>query len=324
MKKDNKWSPRDERVNILNVPCILPPNTKGMVLRCILLRSKLEEIQYQLSNLDAERENVFKSSEILMKNNTYYNMGGSTSYNDKNVNQIRARDFLFKERRNLIHTIDNIYPNFRIPVALRIAFTKCTRKFYLSSPNMIGFILGPRGESLKALESELHVRISIRGKGSTVNAKYESSYPKNNEDEPLHALIEGDTEEKLDECIKKLEMLCKPVPDSENEIKKQQLRHLAMLNGVVSAESAFSNDFGKKTDNPPWYDETLNLEHSSELDEVAKELNLEVQNENKSLITDEISTNQVLRFQKFMIDLKERDISSLVPEPKIPGIDINT
>ncbi|KAH0794767.1 KH domain containing protein [Histomonas meleagridis] len=319
MKKEQKWSRRGERLNMPNVPCILPPGTKGPLLHGILLRAKLEEIQYQLANLEKETPNIVTHEKELQKENTIsYNSSGYR--NDNNRNQIRARDFLFKERKNLIGSIDSIFPAFRIPASLRIAYTKCTRKFYLSSPNMIGFIIGPRGESLRALENEFQVRISIRGQGSTLNAKHESSYPKNNDEEPLHALIEGDTEGKIDECVKKLEVLCKPVPDSENEIKKQQLRHLAMLNGVVSAESAFSEEFGKKSDKPPWYDDTLNFVKSSELDDVVKEVSMIAQDDKN--INTEINekSNEDYRFQRFLIDLTERDISALVPEPKIPGL----
>ena len=316
MKKEPKWSRRGERICIPNIPCILPPGTKGPLLHGILLRAKLEELQYQLANLEKETPNIVSFEKELQRGNTItYNSSGYR--NDNNRNQIRARDFLFKERRNLIGSIDNVFPAFRIPASLRIAFTKCTRKFYLSSPNMIGFIIGPRGESLRALETEFQVRISIRGQGSTLNAKHEYSYPKNNEEEPLHALIEGDTEGKIDECVKRLEVLCKPVPDSENEIKKQQLRHLAMLNGVVSAESAFSDDFGKKSNKPPWYDDMMNLSESSELDEVVRELSMMTQGGGHLQTEIDDKNNQEHRFQ---INLMERDISALVPEPKVPGI----
>jgi splicing factor 1 len=159
---------------------------------------------------------------------------------DKSVTAVR--DDLFGERKSLIAIVDAIYPPFRIPGAMRIAFKKCIRKFYIADHNKIGFILGPRGSSLRALESEFKVKISIRGKGSTVNAKSVSDLNKMTESEPLHALIEGESDAQIDLCVKRLEQLTAPVPDSENEIKKEQLRHLAVLNGVVSAEAAFDEN----------------------------------------------------------------------------------
>ena len=309
----SKWSKRGERVNIQNVPCILPPNTPSPVLHSVLLRARFEEIQHQLANLERETPSIINFDHVLsMSNVVTYNSDGFR--NDSGRNQIRARDSLFKERRNLLSAIDALYPAFRVPGAIRIAFTKCTRKFYLNDPKMIGFILGPRGTSLKQMESELGVHVSIRGKGSNPNPKAES----NQDQDRLHALIESDTEKKIDECIKRLEQLLIPLPDSENERKKQQLYELSRLRGHISTKSLLEDapeSDSKKKNMPPWYDRTLKQE---EADELIKEVaNQVVEDINQGVTLEQ--ENKV--YDKYRINLDNLDLSLLVPEPSVPGLD---
>ena len=310
-----KWSRSGERTNIPNVPCVIPPGTRPPLLTALLLRARYEEIQHILANIESEAATVMAFDRELSKSpSVTYNARGVRD--DAAQNLKRVRDALFKERRNVISEIDAIYPVFRIPAATRIAFTKCTRKFYIDNPNMIGFILGPRGESLRALEAEFQVRISIRGKGSTINAKNVSDRNKQNEDEPLHALIEGNTEAKIDQCVKRLEQLTTPVPDSENERKKAQLRHLAILNGVYSADVAINEDLGQSQERPPWYDETLVTSQSAELDTAMQILHQEL----TAPQTEKQETGG--KYDRFMVDLSAMDVSALVPEPAPPGLSL--
>jgi splicing factor 1 len=55
--------------------------------------------------------------------------------------------------------------------------------------NFIGLIIGPRGNTLKALEKETGAKIIIRGKGSVKEGKVatRNGQPLPGEDEPLHA-----------------------------------------------------------------------------------------------------------------------------------------
>jgi splicing factor 1 len=222
---------------------------------------------------------------------------------------MRVRDTLFKERRSVISAIDEIYPVFRIPASIRIAFTKCTRKFFITNPNLVGYILGPKGESLKALEKEFQVRISIRGKGLAVQRSSGSTEA----DEPLHALLEGTTERLLDQCVKRLEALMAPPPDSENERKKDQLRFLAVLRGTVSSEAAFNDDFGKISDRPPWFDDSVLAAQSSELDDAMVMLSRQIETSGAERPPDD------KKWQRFIVDLSVVDIAAILPEPRAPG-----
>ncbi|GAY63184.1 hypothetical protein CUMW_223590 [Citrus unshiu] len=112
--------------------------------------------------------------------------------------------------------------------------------------NFVGRILGPRGNSLKRVEAMTECRVFIRGRGSVKDSikeeklKDKPGYEHLNE--PLHVLVEAEFPEdiinsRLDHAVAILENLLKPVDESLDHYKKQQLRELAMLNGTLREES---------------------------------------------------------------------------------------
>ncbi|XVE67493.1 hypothetical protein DITRI_Ditri08aG0165400 [Diplodiscus trichospermus] len=112
--------------------------------------------------------------------------------------------------------------------------------------NFVGRILGPRGNSLKRVEAMTECRVYIRGKGSVKDSvkeeklKDKPGYEHLNE--PLHVLVEAEFPEdminsRLENAIGILEDLLKPVDESSDNYKKQQLRELALLNGTLREES---------------------------------------------------------------------------------------
>ncbi|XP_019412933.1 PREDICTED: KH domain-containing protein At2g38610-like [Lupinus angustifolius] len=112
--------------------------------------------------------------------------------------------------------------------------------------NFVGRLLGPRGNSLKRVEATTGCRVYIRGKGSIKDPEKEEKlrgrpgYEHLNE--PLHILIEADlpanvVDIRLRQAQEIIEELLKPVEESEDFIKRQQLRELAMLNSNMREES---------------------------------------------------------------------------------------
>ncbi|CAM8971544.1 hypothetical protein QQ045_029451 [Rhodiola kirilowii] len=112
--------------------------------------------------------------------------------------------------------------------------------------NFVGRLLGPRGNSLKRVEATTGCRVFIRGKGSVKDPEKEetlrgrSGYEHLNE--PLHILIEADlpaniVDLRLRQAQEIIEELLKPVDESEDFIKRQQLRELALLNSNFREES---------------------------------------------------------------------------------------
>ncbi|KAL8158996.1 hypothetical protein V2J09_000533 [Rumex salicifolius] len=129
--------------------------------------------------------------------------------------------------------------------------------------NFVGRLLGPRGNSLKRVEVSTGCRVYIRGKGSIKDPDKEEKlrgrpgYEHLNE--PLHILIEADlppniVDMKLHQAKEILEELLRPVDESQDFFKRQQLRELAMLNssfrddspGPSASVSPFNTSSGMK------------------------------------------------------------------------------
>ncbi|KAI5674627.1 hypothetical protein M9H77_14991 [Catharanthus roseus] len=117
----------------------------------------------------------------------------------------------------------------------------------LSQFNFVGRLLGPRGNSLKRVEASTECRVLIRGRGSIKDpAKEELMRGKpgyEHLNEPLHILVEAELpveiiDARLMQAREILEDLLRPVDESQDFYKKQQLRELAMLNGTLRDESS--------------------------------------------------------------------------------------
>ncbi|CAH9061697.1 unnamed protein product [Cuscuta europaea] len=112
--------------------------------------------------------------------------------------------------------------------------------------NFVGRLLGPRGNSLKRVEVTTGCRVYIRGKGSIKDPDKEEKlrgrpgYEHLNEQ--LHILIEADLpaniiDIRLRQAQEIIGELLKPVDESQDYIKRQQLRELALLNSNFREES---------------------------------------------------------------------------------------
>ncbi|XP_074310834.1 KH domain-containing protein At5g56140-like isoform X1 [Silene latifolia] len=129
--------------------------------------------------------------------------------------------------------------------------------------NFVGRLLGPRGNSLKRVEASTDCRVFIRGRGSIKDPIKEDMMRGKpgyeHLSEPLHILVEAELPvEIIDARLMKardiLEDLLKPVDESQDLFKKQQLQELAMLNGTLREDashmagsmSPFHNSLGMK------------------------------------------------------------------------------
>lgn len=115
------------------------------------------------------------------------------------------------------------------------------------SYNFVGRLLGPRGNSLKRVEATTECRVLIRGRGSIKDPVKEEmmrgkpGYEHLNE--PLHVIVEAELpveiiDARLLQAREILEDLLKPMDESQDFYKKQQLRELAMLNGTLREEGS--------------------------------------------------------------------------------------
>lgn len=102
------------------------------------------------------------------------------------------------------------------------------------------------------METESLAKIAIRGKGSVKEGKGRSDAAHtSNQEEDLHCLIMADTEEKVNKAKKLIHnvietviipgtivdiaLICQAasIPEGQNELKRNQLRELAALNGTL-------------------------------------------------------------------------------------------
>ncbi len=151
-----------------------------------------------------------------------------------NTREVRRKESLNKERMRVIDEMVKVNPNFKPGIDL--ARTKPTTKVYIPikqfpNYNFIGLIIGPRGNTQKKLEAETGCKISIRGKGSIKDGSRSSNTSQN--DDELHVLVTGDTEEAVMQTAKKVEELLRPMQDEDNAHKQAQLRELAIIHGTL-------------------------------------------------------------------------------------------
>ncbi|CAN1839591.1 KH domain-containing protein At2g38610 [Linum perenne] len=112
--------------------------------------------------------------------------------------------------------------------------------------NFVGRLLGPRGNSLKRVEVSTGCRVFIRGNGSIKDPEKEDAlrgrpgYEHLNE--PLHLIIEAElpaniVDMRLRQATEIIEEVLRPVEESHDLYKRQQLKELALLNSNNREES---------------------------------------------------------------------------------------
>ena len=104
--------------------------------------------------------------------------------------------------------------------------------------NFVGLLIGPRGNTLKGLEKDTGAKIIIRGKGSVKEGKVggKAGHPLPGEDEPLHAYVTSNNPESVKKACDKIRDIIRQgidMPESQNDLRKNQLRELALLNGTL-------------------------------------------------------------------------------------------
>ncbi|XP_063731659.1 KH domain-containing, RNA-binding, signal transduction-associated protein 2 isoform X2 [Eleginops maclovinus] len=123
--------------------------------------------------------------------------------------------------------------------------------------NFVGKLLGPRGNSMKRLQEETGVKMSILGKGSMRDKGKEEELRKSGEakyahlSNDLHVLIEvfappGEAYSRMSHALEEIKKFL--VPDYNDEIRQEQLRELSLLNG--SEESSRGRSAQVRTARP--------------------------------------------------------------------------
>ncbi|KAL6247915.1 hypothetical protein RBB50_005263 [Rhinocladiella similis] len=234
-RKRNRWGEAGENkaAGLMGLPTMIQANMTAEQLDAYTLHLRIEEISQKLRINDVVPAEADRSPSPPPQ---YDNFGRRV-----NTREFRYRKRLEDERHKLIEKAMKTIPNYHPPSDYRRP-TKTQEKVYVPvndypEINFIGLLIGPRGNTLKKMENESGAKIAIRGKGSVKEGKGRSDAAHtSNQEEDLHCLIMADTEEKVNKAkalIHNVIETAASIPEGQNELKRNQLRELAALNGTL-------------------------------------------------------------------------------------------
>ncbi|TEA14242.1 Branchpoint-bridging protein [Colletotrichum sidae] len=234
-KKRNRWGDASENkaAGLMGLTTAITANMTGEQLEAYTLHLRITEISQKLRIDDVVPADGDRSPSPPPQ---YDNHGRRI-----NTREYRYRKRLEDERHKLIEKAMKTIPNYHPPQDYRRP-TKTQEKVYVPvndypEINFIGLLIGPRGNTLKKMEGESGAKIAIRGKGSVKEGKGRSDAAHaSNQEEDLHCLIMADTEEKVNKAKKLIHNVIETaasIPEGQNELKRNQLRELAALNGTL-------------------------------------------------------------------------------------------
>lgn len=160
--------------------------------------------------------------------------------NRTNTREARVLALLEKERHALVELAVTTIKNYDPPVDYKKP-AKTSEKLYIPimdypDINFVGLLLGPRGNTLRQLQEDSGAKLAIRGKGSVKDGKLAENGPNLSPEENLHVVITADTSAKIHKAVRLTnEVLEKAIssPVGQNDLKRDQLRELAVLNGTL-------------------------------------------------------------------------------------------
>ncbi|KAH8778252.1 hypothetical protein F5882DRAFT_407778 [Hyaloscypha sp. PMI_1271] len=234
-KKRNRWGDATDNkaAGLMGLPTAIMANMTSEQLEAYTLHLRIEEISQKLRIEDVVPADGDRSPSPPPQ---YDNFGRRV-----NTREFRYKKRLEDERHKLIEKAMKVIPNYHPPQDYRRP-TKTQEKVYVPvndypEINFIGLLIGPRGNTLKKMETESGAKIAIRGKGSVKEGKGRSDAAHtSNQEEDLHCLIMADTEEKVNKAKKLIHNIIETaasIPEGQNELKRNQLRELAALNGTL-------------------------------------------------------------------------------------------
>ncbi|KAJ1898202.1 hypothetical protein LPJ66_002899 [Kickxella alabastrina] len=228
-RRKNRWG--DKEAN----PAAAAASTAGMSKEQIesyatILR--IDEITQKLKSGDVVPPDGQRSPSPA----PMYNSEGKRT----NTREHRYRRKLEEERMRLVEEQLKRDPEYRPPADYRRR-SRFSEKVFIpvdDNPglNFIGLLIGPRGNTLKKIEGDSGSKISIRGRGSIKEGKRRDDANIPGADEDLHCHIVADTEEKVQRGVRIVREIIKKAcvtPEGHNDLKRNQLRELAALNGTL-------------------------------------------------------------------------------------------
>ncbi|XP_029404200.2 splicing factor 1 isoform X1 [Bactrocera dorsalis] len=237
-RKRSRWGgTENDKTFIPGMPTILPPTLDSAQQEAYLVQLEIEEISRKLRTGDLgipqNPEERSPSPEPI------YSSDGKRL----NTREFRFRKRLEERRHQLIQKMQSVNPEFKPPADYKPPVTRVSDKVLIPQEqhpdiNFVGLLIGPRGNTLKAMEKETGAKIIIRGKGSVKEGKVgrKDGQPLPGEDEPLHAFITAPNPEAVKKAVDKIKDVIRQgieVPEGHNDLRRMQLRELAQLNGTL-------------------------------------------------------------------------------------------
>ncbi|XP_049301303.1 splicing factor 1-like [Anopheles funestus] len=245
-KRKSRWSDETHaKVCIPGVPTVLPNTLTPEQEESFILQLQINELTHQL-----------RVNEVTIPHNREERSPSPPPIYDStgkrlNTRAYRERKKIETRRHQLIQQMLAINPSFKPPSDYKPPKYCNSEKVLLPQDqyphiNFIGLLIGPRGSTIKAIEKQTGTKIIIRGKGSTLPSKVA---PVAESNEPLHAFITADNSEAVANAAKFIQdVITKGVEDPNhlNQLRKEQLYALAVLNGTIRPQS----DFGSHSERP--------------------------------------------------------------------------
>ncbi|KAH8382247.1 hypothetical protein KR009_002556 [Drosophila setifemur] len=255
-KRKSRWGgSENDKTFIPGMPTILPSTLDPAQQEAYLVQFQIEEISRKLRTGDLgitqNPEERSPSPEPI------YSSDGKRL----NTREFRYRKRLEEQRHLLIVKMQAVNPEFKPPADYKPPVTRVSDKVLIPQEqhpdiNFVGLLIGPRGNTLKAMEKDTGAKIIIRGKGSVKEGKVgrKDGQPLPGEDEPLHAFITAPNPEAVRKAVDKIKDVIRQgieVPEGHNDLRRMQLRELAQLNGTLRENDVQRCTCGS-TDHKSW------------------------------------------------------------------------
>lgn len=186
---------------LLVLQVTLPPALTGAITSA---DPKIRELQEQLNDVNRKILNneldIPPEGERSPSPPPRYDQNGQRL----NTREVRYKDKLMDRRSFLIEEMIKADPSYRPPADYRPR--KKERKIFIPQKdypgyNFIGLIIGPRGNTQKRMQKETNTKIAIRGRGSVKEGAARDPKYDYGEEEELHVLISGDTQQDVSVLI---------------------------------------------------------------------------------------------------------------------------
>merc|ERR1719278_806902 len=236
-KRKSRWTDEACKTFIPGLPTMIPAGLSKEQEEAYLLQLKIEEASRRLRSGDLgialNPEDRSPSPEPI------YSSDGKRL----NTREYRKRKELEDMRHDSIQKMMMVNNDYKPPPDYKPPQIKVNDKVMIPQEehpeiNLVGLLIGPRGNTLKSMESETGAKIIIRGKGSVKEGKVgrKDGQPLPGEDEPLHAYVTATNVEAVRKAVIKINEVIKQgveIPEGQNDLRKNQLRELALLNGTL-------------------------------------------------------------------------------------------